>query len=186
MNKHCNETQKPEVDESLDFARHKKGLLTEEGIEKAVAQGIKDWDDAFQLCDKEGAVIPEDTEHFVRRAIAKAQLEACRLDEGKVITLCGSTRFTHEMLIRQWELTKQGNIVLSWCALPDDYFEGDDKTHIGDKEGVKEIVDEVHMRKIDLSGRVHIMNIGGYIGEGTANEIRYAKSKGKVITYEEP
>ncbi|MFC1977605.1 hypothetical protein ACFLWS_05005 [Chloroflexota bacterium] len=66
------------------------------------------------------------------------------IKETKVITLCCSTLFTGEMLVKQWELTKQGNVVLSWCALPDDYYQGDDKTHIGDQEGVKEIVDEVH------------------------------------------
>lgn len=54
------------------------------------------------------------------------------------------------MLIKQWEFTKQGYIVVSWCALPDNYFKGEDKAHIGDKEGVKEVVDEVHKRKIDL------------------------------------
>ena len=103
--------------------------------------------------------------------------------KAKVICLCGSTRFTELMLIKQWELTKQGFIVLSWCALPDSYFQGDDKTHIGDQEGVKEIVDEVHMRKIDLADEVFILNVGGYIGESTRNEILYAKEKGKRIRF---
>ncbi len=102
-----------------------------------------------------------------------------------VICLCGSTRFTEEMLIKQWELTKQGNIVLSWCALPDSYFKGKDKTHLGDQEGVKEIVDEVHKRKIDISDKVHVMNINGYIGESTRSEIDYALSLGKPVEYEE-
>ena len=101
----------------------------------------------------------------------------------RVITLCGSTRFTREMLIKQWEFTKAGNVVLSWCALPDDYFQGEDKTHIGDQEGVKEIVDEVHKRKIDLSDEIFVLNIGGYIGESTRNEINYAGKQGKLIKY---
>lgn len=108
------------------------------------------------------------------------------INGAKVICLCGSTRFTYEMLIKQWELTKQGNVVLSWCALPDDYFQGEDKAHVGDQEGVKEIVDTVHFRKIELSDRVHIMNIGGYIGESTRNELNHALSLGKEITYEKP
>lgn len=105
------------------------------------------------------------------------------INGAKVITLCGSTRFTEQMLIKQWELTKQGIVVLSWCAIPDWYFKGEDKTHIGDQEGVKEIVDEVHFRKIDLSDEVLVINIDGYIGESTTNEINYAKSQGKVIHY---
>ena len=101
----------------------------------------------------------------------------------KIICLCGSTRFTREMLIKQWELTKQGHIVLSWCALPDDYFSGPDKSHIGDQEGVKEIVDEVHMRKIDLADEVLVLNIDRYIGESTRSEIDYALIKGKPVSY---
>lgn len=101
----------------------------------------------------------------------------------KIICLCGSTRFTEQMLIKQWELTKQGFVVLSWCALPDSYFIGPDTTHIGDQEGVKELVDEVHKRKIDLADEVLILNIGGYIGESTRSEIEYAESHGKMIQY---
>lgn len=104
----------------------------------------------------------------------------------KVICLCGSTRFIEQMLIKQWELTKQGFIVLTWCALPDSYFQGEDRTHVGDQEGVKEIVDEVHKRKIDLSDEVFVLNIGGYIGESTRSEIKYAKAHGKPILYLEP
>ena len=101
----------------------------------------------------------------------------------KVICLCGSTRFTAEMLVIQWELTKQGNVVLSWCALPDSYFDGEDKTHIGDQEGVKEIVDEVHKRKIDLADEVLVLNINGYIGESTRSEIEYAEAHKKPLRY---
>jgi len=87
------------------------------------------------------------------------------------------------MLIRQWELTKEGFIVLSWCALPDYYFTGKDKAHIGDQEDVKEIVDEVHLRKIDISDEVEVINVNGYIGESTKREIEYAKENGKPVSY---
>lgn len=104
----------------------------------------------------------------------------------KIICLCGSTRFTEQMLIKQWELTKQGHIVLSWCALPDSYFSGQDKTHIGDQEGVKEIVDEVHKRKIDLADEVFVINIDGYIGESTRSEVNYAIDHNKPVEWLEP
>jgi len=103
-----------------------------------------------------------------------------------VVCLCGSTRFTEQMLVTQWEMTKDGHVVLSWCALPDSYFQGEDKTHIGDQEGVKEIVDRVHFRKIDLADEVFVINVGGYIGESTRREIQYAESQGKPIGYLEP
>lgn len=106
-------------------------------------------------------------------------------NKPKVICLCGSTRFTEQMLVKQWELTKQGYVVLSWCALPDWYFQGDDKAHVGDQEGVKEIVDEVHLRKIDLADEVFVLNIKRYIGESTAREIKYAQDTGKLVKYSE-
>jgi len=104
----------------------------------------------------------------------------------KIICLCGSTRFTEEMLVKQWELTNQGFIVLTWCALPDWYFQGEDKAHVGDQEGVKKIVDEVHKRKIDLADEVLVLNIGGYIGNSTRSEIEYAKAHQKPVRYLEP
>ena len=101
----------------------------------------------------------------------------------KIICLCGSTKFTDQMLVKQWELTKQGYVVLSWCALPDWYFCRLDKSHIGDQEGVKEIVDEIHKRKIDLCDEVLVLNIGGYVGKSTRSEIDYAKAIGKRVIY---
>ena len=100
----------------------------------------------------------------------------------RIVCLCGSTRFTDQMLVKQWELTKAGNIVLSWCALPEWYFKG---PHIGDVEGVKETVDEVHKRKIDLSDEVFVLNIDGYIGESTRSEIDYAVAHEKPVFYME-
>lgn len=121
------------------------------------------------------------TELSKLREIAEAAKRADGFPE--IVCLCGSTRFTDEMLVRQWELTKQGIIVLSWCAVPESYFKG---PHVGDAEGVKEIVDEVHKRKIDLSNRVHVMNIGGYIGDSTKSEVGYALKHGKPVTWAEP
>ena len=105
------------------------------------------------------------------------------MEKPKIVCLCGSTRFTEQMLIKQWELTKQGFIVLSWCALPNSYFKGDDKTHISDQEGVKEIVDKIHLRKIDLADEIFVLNVGGYIGESTSKEIEYALYHDKPIKY---
>ena len=100
----------------------------------------------------------------------------------KVICLCGSTRFTEQMLIKQWELTKKGFVVLSWCALPESYTK---ESHIGDIEGVKEIVDEVHKRKIDLADEIFVLNINGYVGESTKSEIEYAIKTNKKVNYME-
>lgn len=137
------------------------------------------------------AVYHEVDELHVERTASQPLVDALKQEDGwippvKVITLCGSTRFTYEMMIKQWELTKQGNIVMGWCALPDDYFSTDNKFHVGDQEGVKKIVDEVHKRKIDISDEILVLNIGGYIGVSTRSEIDYATIHGKAIRYLEP
>lgn len=101
----------------------------------------------------------------------------------KIVCLCGSTRFTDQMLVKQWELTKQGCIVLSWCALPDWYFDSDDTAHIGDQEGVKELIDDIHKRKIDLADEVFVINVDGYIGDSTRSEIAYALFHNKPVKW---
>ena len=108
-----------------------------------------------------------------------------------IITLCGSTKFTDEMLIKQWELTKAGHIVLTWCVLPNSYFEqvicgNGDHAHLGDQENVKEIIDAVHKKKIDLSDEILVINVDDYIGESTKSEVLHALKAGKIVRFLHP
>jgi hypothetical protein len=48
---------------------------------------------------------------------------------------------------------------------------------------MKENLDELHKRKIDLANQVYIINPDGYIGDSTRSEIKYAKKHSKVIHY---
>ena len=41
----------------------------------------------------------------------------------------------------------------------------------------------MHRQKIDMSNEIYVINFGGYIGKSTKNEIEYAKTKGKKISY---
>ena len=41
----------------------------------------------------------------------------------------------------------------------------------------------MHRIKIDLSDAIYVINVGGYIGKSTREEIKYAKQKGKEIIY---
>ena len=106
-----------------------------------------------------------------------------------IITLCGSTKFTDEMLVKQWELTKAGHIVLTWCVLPQSYIDREfgigmsDHAHIGDQEGVKETIDAVHKKKIDLSDEIIVINVNDYIGESTKSEILHALKGRKTVKY---
>ena len=62
--------------------------------------------------------------------------------------------------------------------------------HSGDEEvwkpGTKEMLDDMHLRKIDMADEIYVINVGGYIGESTKREIAYAEKTGKKINYLEP
>jgi hypothetical protein len=98
----------------------------------------------------------------------------------KVITLCGSTRFKEEFMETQKRLSLAGNIVISVGLFG----------HSGDNEvwddGVKEMLDDMHKRKIDMADEIFVINVGGYIGSSTRSEIEYAKAIGKSVEYLEP
>lgn len=99
----------------------------------------------------------------------------------KVITLCGSTRFKDQFFEVQKRLTLEGNIVISVGLFG---HSGDDEVWT---EGTKEMLDDMHKRKIDLADAVYVINVGGYIGSSTRSEIEYAKTCGKEVLYlEEP
>ena len=98
----------------------------------------------------------------------------------KVITLCGSTRFKEQFLEAQKRLTLEGNIVISVGLFG---HSGDDEVW---REGTKEMLDNMHKRKIDMADAIFVINVGGYIGESTRSEIEYATKHGKEILYLEP
>lgn len=104
-----------------------------------------------------------------------------------VITLCGSTRFKDEFMRVQKELTLKGCIVITVGL-----FE-----HSGDNEAwedkpedtytnTKLLIDDLHLRKIDMSDCIYVINKGGYIGESTRKEIEYAIKHNKKVLYLEP
>lgn len=59
--------------------------------------------------------------------------------------------------------------------------------HSGDvevwAEGTKEMLDDMHLRKIDLADEIFVINVGGYIGSSTKTEIEYAEKTGKPVRY---
>jgi uroporphyrinogen-III decarboxylase len=97
--------------------------------------------------------------------------------EFKVITLCGSTKFKDAYLKAQKDLTLQGNIVISVGLFG---HSGDDEVWT---EGTKEMLDNMHKRKIDMADEIFVINVGGYIGESTKSEIEYAIRNGKKVNY---
>ena len=102
----------------------------------------------------------------------------------KVITLCGSTRFKDQFLKAQKDLTLKGNIVISVGLFG---HSGDQEVWENMDEGTltktKEMLDDMHKRKIDMADEIFVINVGGYIGKSTKSEIEYAKKNGKKVVY---
>ena len=47
----------------------------------------------------------------------------------------------------------------------------------------KEMLEDMHKRKIDMADEIFVINVGGYIGDSTKSEIEYAKAHGKKVNY---
>ena len=98
----------------------------------------------------------------------------------KIITLCGSTRFKEQFIETQKRLTLEGCIVISVGLFG----------HSGDEEvwkpGTKEMLDDMHKRKIDMADEIFVINKNGYVGSSTKSEIEYAKKTGKKVVYMVP
>ena len=50
----------------------------------------------------------------------------------------------------------------------------------------KEMLDDMHKRKIDMADEIYVINVGDYIGDSTKSEIAYAKAHGIKVNYLEP
>ncbi len=100
----------------------------------------------------------------------------------KVITLCGSTKFKDEFMKAQKDLTLQGNIVISVGLFG---HSGDQEVWENMDEGTltktKEMLDDMHKRKIDMADEIFVINVGGYVGSSTKSEIEYAMKTGKKV-----
>ena len=109
-------------------------------------------------------------------AVNEWNCKATLVPTGKVITLCGSARFKDQLDTARKKLTLEGHIVMG----PELYvYSG--HTH-------RKMLDELHKRKIAMSDEIFVVNVGGYIGKGTAMAIALAEHMGKTVKYleEEP
>ena len=108
------------------------------------------------------------------------------MNKPTVVTLCGSTRFGEAFAKATLDETLAGNIVLSiGCNMRSDeeLF-----AHMSQEErdALKQRLDDLHKRKIDISDEVLILNQEGYIGDSTRSELDYARAHGKVVRWLEP
>jgi hypothetical protein len=90
------------------------------------------------------------------------------------ITLCGSTRFIPAFHIWNELLTSKGFIVYSVAMRTT----GESVDPI-----LKRRLDTVHKRKIMRSDAIFVLDIDGYIGDSTQDEITFARRHGKHVYF---
>jgi len=105
--------------------------------------------------------------------------------QPKIVCLCGSTRFKTAFERANFDETLAGHIVL----MPGHFTHAEQgDTEFGNKErlfGLERAaaLDELYRRKIDLADEVFVLNVNGYIGSSTKDEIEYAKAHNKPLRY---
>jgi hypothetical protein len=98
------------------------------------------------------------------------------MDNHKIITLCGSTKFKNIFELINMKLTLLGKIIL----LPGCYVHTDNII-ISDKQ--KENLDLLHKEKILMSDCIYVINEDNYIGSSTKSEIEFAQYHNKPVYY---
>ena len=98
-------------------------------------------------------------------------------------------RFADQHAIARWEIEQTGEyICLMINYLPAAYGESiglSHADHFGEQLGLKELLDELHLRKIDLADEVYVVNVDGYVGESTQLEIAYAIATKKPVRFKD-
>lgn len=95
----------------------------------------------------------------------------------KIITVCGSMRYIDKMMEISEKIELEGNVVLMPIYNP----KKPNKEAYTDEEIL--ILDKMHKERIKLSQTILVVNVDGYIGKSTKEEIEYAKSLDKEIIY---
>ena len=113
----------------------------------------------------------------------EVQEERTHIGTRTIVCLCGSTRFSDAYQQANLDETVAGKIVLTiGCDMRSDadLFESMDEKEL---QKLKEDLDELHFRKIDLADEILVLNVHGYVGQSTKREIKYAESTGKLVRW---
>lgn len=103
----------------------------------------------------------------------------------KIVTLCGSTRFYRAFQEANYRETMAGHIVLTVGFYPHAAPEahGEERGCTPDE---KAALDVLHFDKIAMSDEILVLNVDGYVGDSTKNEIAYAVLTDTPIRWLEP
>lgn len=98
-----------------------------------------------------------------------------------IVCLCGSARFGDAYIKANHQETMNGKIVLSVGCFNTYDSMPLVESHITQEE--KQQLDKLHFDKIAMADEILVLSVGGYIGESTINEIKYAIQNRKSIRF---
>lgn len=93
----------------------------------------------------------------------------------KIITICGSLRFQKEMMVEAQKLSLKGFCVLT------PVYPVIENIEISENELM--FLREAHLKRIELSDSIFVIDKDNYIWDNTKSEVKYAKSLDKEIIY---
>ena len=92
----------------------------------------------------------------------------------KTLTICGSMRFAKEMQAIAFDLeTRHGFNVLQCVYGDGEHLTPEQRTRLA----------AAHAQKIAMSDGIYVVDIGGYVGQSTQNEIALARAQGKEVVF---
>ena len=106
-------------------------------------------------------------------------MESISNHNPKIICLIGSTKFKDTFEKVAQELSLAGNIVLK----PNVFSQYDDIDLTNEQCN---LLIEATRKEIKMADEIMVINVNGYIGDLTLQEIGYAYTKGKRISFIEP
>ena len=93
----------------------------------------------------------------------------------KIITLCGSLKFKKDMMKIAEKMALEGNCIITPVyPVLENYKRTNEQL---------EKLKKAHLKKIEISDAILVVNVNNYIGNSTNLEIEYAKKLGKEIIY---
>lgn len=115
----------------------------------------------------------------IRMALSHAR--AAQSAAQKVVTVCGSSRFVDVMAVCAWLIERDENAIAMSLHLLPRWYPNCPDDHLAEAEGVASAMDALHLRKIEMSDEIFVVDVNGYVGSSTSNEIAHATKLGKPV-----
>ena len=93
----------------------------------------------------------------------------------KVVTICGSMKFENEMKRVALALETKHNMSVLQCVYNENKLDLD--------EAEIAALNLAHLKKIQLSDAIYVVDLHGYIGEQVKKEIAFARKLGKEVIF---